>query len=65
MRKPIVEYGNLSAMRGPVIHYRRAQGQDDRKIDVIATCVLGAAILLSTVIWALAVAKLVDLYSQI
>ena len=52
-------------MRGPVIHYRRAQGQDDRKIDVIATCVLGAAILLSTVIWALAVAKLVDLYSQI
>ena len=65
MRKPIVEYGNLSAMRGPVIHYRRAQGQDDGKIDVIATCVLGAAILLSTVIWALAVAKLVDLYSQI
>ena len=64
MNKPIVEYGNLSAMRGPVIHYRRAQGQDDRKIDVIATCVLGAAVLLSSVVWTLAIAKLVDLYSQ-
>jgi hypothetical protein len=56
--------GNSSAMRVPIIHYRRPQGSGERKTDVAATFLLNAGIFLSAAVWALAIAKLVDLYSQ-
>jgi hypothetical protein len=56
--------GNSSAMRVPIIHYRRPQGPSERKADVAAACMLSAGILASAAVWALAIAKLVDLYSQ-
>ena len=56
--------GNLNVMRVPTIHYRRLQGQVEHKADVAAACMLSAGILLSGAVWALAIAKLVDLYSR-
>ena len=50
-------------MRIPILRYRRLQERDGRKIDIIATCILGAGIILSTVVWELAITKLIDLYS--
>ena len=50
-------------MRIPAIHYHEPKEHAYRQIDFGAICVLATGIFLSSVVWVLAIAKVVDIYS--
>jgi molybdopterin/thiamine biosynthesis adenylyltransferase len=49
-------------MRVPTVHYRKPNEPEEQRIDLAVTCILGAGVLMSAVVWALAIAKVIDLY---
>ncbi len=48
-------------MRVPTIPYEKTNEADEQGIDPYASGIIGAGILLSILVWALAIAKLIDL----
>jgi hypothetical protein len=50
-----------SAMRVPTIHYREAKVTEEERSSLSVNCVIGAGVLVSALVWVLAIAKVVDL----
>ena len=49
-------------MRIPIARDHQPQKRGERKIDIIAGLMLGGCFLMSTIIWGLAMAKVIDLF---
>jgi hypothetical protein len=52
-------------VRVPVVSYRQIPSRTEREVDPFVAVVGGVLILICILVWALAIAKLVDLYSSI
>ena len=52
-------------MRVPVVSYRQITSPAERKVDSFVAVICGVFVLVCILVWALAIAKLVDLYSSI
>lgn len=50
------------AMRVPTLHYRKANESEDKGFAPYVTGIIGAGALISALVWALVIAKLIDLY---
>jgi hypothetical protein len=53
------------AVRVPVVSYRQITSPAERKVDSFVAIIGGVFILICVLVWALAIAKLVDLYGSI
>lgn len=54
--------GRGVAMRVPTLHYRKANESEDKGFAPYVTGIIGAGALISALVWALVIAKLIDLY---
>jgi hypothetical protein len=52
-------------VRVPVVSYRQITSPAERKVDSFVAVIGGVFILICILVWALAIAKLVDLYGSI
>ena len=48
-------------MRVPTIYYREAKVTEEERSSLSVNCVIGAGVLVSALVWVLAIAKVVDL----
>ena len=49
-------------MRVPTLPHRKANESEEKGSDPYVTGIIGAGALISVLVWALAIAKLIDLY---
>jgi Tfp pilus assembly protein PilN len=49
-------------MRVPTLHYRKANESEDKGFAPYVTGIIGAGALISALVWALVIAKLIDFH---